>query len=298
MEEIDQMLASALTDMGYTVEFVYDGLNSENLADVDGLVISSIYGISNDYTDSEINAISSWFGVGKFLWVAYDSDYAGYDYIRKNMTEILSAVGSHVYGEPTSIEDPISNIQASYRAVATHTAEFIEDVDKVLMHGPTCLYGSTSANYDSDTVALETTSITDVHPILWYSESATIDDYDPSIPPYVHTDGSTGAFVAATYEEVHGGVVVVSGASPYGDYMPMCVEKYYDVLLDGLSFVTQVIEHGMTLSQNQSPTTTTLPTDGNSNEFQLMSIVSWSITIGSVVVMIVFAVLIIRDKKS
>jgi hypothetical protein len=77
-----------------------------------------------------------------------------------------------------------------------------------------------------------------------FNESAVISDGD-IVPPIAHDDGDEGAFVAATWEDLDGGVVVVSGASPYGDYQPMAADEYYDVDLDGMAFVTQVIDKGM-----------------------------------------------------
>ena len=113
------------------------------------------------------------------------------------------------------------------------------------MHGPGMLYGATGGAENDGPVALETTTITGVYPILTYNASAEISDTD-LLDPYAHDDGDTGAFVAATWEEgLYTGILVVSGASPYGDYQPMCADSYYNVTLQGMSFVTGVIDHGM-----------------------------------------------------
>jgi hypothetical protein len=245
-------LAGNLTEMGYTTIFATGDLNSSILSTADGLIVGSIYGIEDGFTADEVNAISSWYNVGgKFMWIGYDSDYGGFAYINDNMTQILEAVDSHVYGEPTSIEDAVSNCGgAAYRAVATGTSSNSKvsatgtGVSAVLLHGSTLVYGSTSADPDVGTVALETQSISNVYPILYYSSSAYITDAD-LIPPKAHSNNQEGAFVAATIELGMGvnekGVLVVSGASPYGDYQPMCCNEYYDVKLDGMRFVKQVI---------------------------------------------------------
>ncbi|MHA2200466.1 MAG: hypothetical protein ACXABN_11335, partial [Candidatus Thorarchaeota archaeon] len=93
----------------------------------------------------------------------------------------------------------------------------------MLMHGPTSLYGSTSGAEGTDVVALETETITDVYPLLYYGASATIGDSD-LVPPLANNDGDSGEFVATTLEVNAGtagdGVIIVSGASPYGDYQP------------------------------------------------------------------------------
>ena len=265
----DQQLAENLTALGYSVVWAYGGINDTILSDAVGLVLGSVYGEANAYAQSEIQAIADWFNQGKrFLWVGCDSDYSG-AYINDNMTAILEAVGSHVYPEPTSIEDPVSNCGAGYRPVANKTsddayvADIVEGTTKVLMHGPTLLYGS-----DSDTpgenvsaVALETTTIDNVYPLLYYGGNATIVDHD-ILYPYAHKDGDKGEFVAATLEvkagEAGDGVIIVSGASPYGDYQPMCSWEYHDVELDGYNLVINGITKGISIAYDLAhPTTTT-----------------------------------------
>ena len=265
VESLDQMLAGNLTEMGYDVVFAKGGINSSILADADGLIIGSIYGPENGFLAQEVGAIASWYYQGgRFMWICYDNDYAGYTYINDNMTMILETVGSHVYGEPSWVLDPISNCGAEYRVVATGTSSnpvvsaIGSGVNKVLLHGSTLLYGSDSDTPSSltDRVALETNTINNVYPILYYNESAFISDGD-LVPPIAHDDGEEGAFVASTIELGSGldgsCVLAVSGASPYGDYRPMCADEYYDVILDGMAFVTQVIDFGLNNAHEQSP---------------------------------------------
>ncbi len=253
----DLQLENNLTALGYEVVWAWGGINSSILADADGLVLASIYGESNAFLASEITAIADWFNAGdKFMWVAYDSDYGGGKYISDDMTAILEEVGSHIYGEPTSVEDPVENCGAPYRPVTNSTsddpfvADIVEGVDKVLMHGPTLVYGSDSATPGADVnpVALETESIANVYPLLYYSPNATITDADTTYP-YAHEDGDKGAFVGAALEVNAGaagtGALIVSGASPYGDYQPMSSWEYYDVELSA-NFVVQAIHFGMT----------------------------------------------------
>ncbi|MHA2425650.1 MAG: hypothetical protein ACXAEF_12745 [Candidatus Thorarchaeota archaeon] len=256
----DAAIAGNLTDLGYEVVFAYGGINTSILADAVGFVAGSIYGSSNGYTAAEFSAISDWFNAGnKFMWIGYDSDYAGRTYINDNMTAILEDAGSHVYGEPLSVEDPVSNCAAGYRPVANTTstnsfvAPIVAGVEKVLMHGPTCLYGSTSATEGTDVVALETDSIPNVYPFLYFGASATIVNAD-LVNGYAHDEGDTGSFVAATIEIGAGaagsGVIIVSGASPYGDYRPMAEGEYYDVVLTGaMDMVVNGIDFGMNQAQ-------------------------------------------------
>jgi hypothetical protein len=254
VEYIDELLEGNLTALGFTVVWALGGLNDSILEDADALVIGGIYG-DNGFAAAEVTAVGDWFNAGnKFLWVGGDSDYDG-TMVTNNMTLILEEVGSHVYHEPTAIEDPISNCASGYRAVANGTsddafvASIVAGVDAVLMHGPTMLYGSnsTTPGENVSAVALETVAIDNVYPLLYYGAAATISDGDITYP-FAHTDGATGAFVAATLEidagEANTSVIVVSGASPYGDYRPMYAGEYYNVTLTGYNFVKQAIYFG------------------------------------------------------
>jgi hypothetical protein len=267
--EEDIWLMNNLTDLDYTVAFAWGGLNESVLARARGLLIGGIYGLTNGFSAAEVDAVAAWFNAGnKFLWVGSDSDYSGYAYINNNASLILDAVGSHVYPEAISISDAHSNCNASYRVVANGTstdafvADVVDGVDQVLMHGPTSLYGSTSGAEGADVVALETTAIDDVYPLLYYGASATIGDSD-LVPPLANADGDSGEFVAVTLEINAGtagtGVIVVSGASPYGDYQPMFTNEYYTVPLQGEVFVEQTIDFGMDYAMNPYTPTTSGP---------------------------------------
>ncbi len=265
VEAIDLELGAELTAMGYNVVWALGGLNSSILADAKALIIGSIYGEESIFRSSEILAISSWYNAGgKFMWVSYDSDYGGAQPQLDSTSLLLEAVGSHVYAEPSQVYDSISNCVEPYRVVATGTSmdplvmEIGLGVDKVLMHGPNLLYGSNSATpaYGVNPVALETTTISNVYPILYYNESAEIWDTD-FIAPLAHDDGDRGAFVCATIEVGLGvdstSVLVVSGASPYGDYQPMFAYEYYGVELTGDKFVKQTIDFGIHASYDFDP---------------------------------------------
>lgn len=257
--EEDTWLANNLTDLGYNVVWAWGGLNDTILENATGLVIGAIYGTTEGFTSAEYAAVDDWFNAGeKFFWVGSDSDYAGYAYINNNASAMLELAGSHVYPEPASISDTVSSCNASYRVVANRTSDdafvspIVEGVSDVLMHGPTLLYGSNSMSPGEgvEPVALESTTLEYVHPLLYYSENATIGDSD-LVPPVAHNDGDQGSFVCATMEThlgpANSGIVVVSGASPYGDYMPMSTPEYYSRSLDGNTFVIQTIDYGIKL---------------------------------------------------
>jgi hypothetical protein len=149
---LDQGLRTALFLKGYETYWAMGGINSTILADAVAFIAGSIYGANNGYLQAEIDAIAAWFNYGRnFMWIGYDSDYtsppdAG-QFNNDNMTLILEAVGSHVYGEPAAIEDPVSSAGSGYRAIANVTsddpfvADIVNDVTRVMMHGPTLLYG-------------------------------------------------------------------------------------------------------------------------------------------------------------
>jgi hypothetical protein len=200
--EEDTWLADNLTDLGYQVLWAWGGLNDTVLARARGLIVGAIYGTTNGFAAAEVTAIREWFGEGnKFLWIGSDSDYGGYAYINNNASVILEEVGSHVYPEAISVSDAYSNCNASYRVVANGTstdafvADIVDGVDQILMHGPTAVYGSTSATAGVDAVPLENTTIENVYPLMYYGASATIGDSD-LVAPEAHSDGEAGMFVA------------------------------------------------------------------------------------------------------
>ena len=257
----DAMLVTNLTAMDYEAIWAWGGINATILEDAAGLVVGAIYGTNNGFTAAEVTAIDEWFNAGnKFLWVGSDSDYGGYAYINNNASMILNAVGSHVYPEAISISDAYSSANSSYRVVANMTstnpfvASIVDGVDRVLMHGPCSLYGSTSGVQGATVVALENTTIPNVYPLVYYGASATISDAD-LVPALAHNDGESGNFVAVTIEVGAGdagtGVIVVSGASPYGDYMPMTASSYYTIpAMEGNLLVYQAIDFGMQYAIN------------------------------------------------
>jgi hypothetical protein len=258
-ERFDPQLFSNLSAMGYELVIAYGGINSSILEDVDGFLLGSIRGPLDRFMPEEIAAIVDWFSEGnRFLWVACDSDYPdpGGPYVNGNSTLVLEAVGSHVYGEPTNVWDSISNCGEIYRPTANVTsnnpfvADIVRGVDAVLMHGATCLYGSASDNPSSLTnpVALENTTIENVIPLLYYSPTAMIVDQDDLIP-VAHNNYDNGSFVACTIEFNAGanesGIIMVSGAAPYGSYCPMYADQYYNRTLSGHLLILQAIDFAM-----------------------------------------------------
>jgi hypothetical protein len=315
----DLLLASELEDMGYEVIWATGGINSSILVGIDGLLLASIYNITNIYSVAEIAAIQDWFADGhRFLWVGCDSDYTSSNlsgqFINDNMALVLEAVGSHVYPEPTAVEDPTSNGGAAYRVIANQVSaapivsDVVEGVDTVLMHGPTLMYGSD--NVDTPGVAinpvpLESNVLPNVYPLLFYSDSAIVVDGD-SISPITHTNGQTGAFVAATMEfyagESENCILVTSGASPYASYRSMHTSEYY-VNMTGNTFVLQTIDFSMThltISATDTSTTSTTTTASNTTTptIPLLESLPLIISMTSLVVIVTVVILIIHSKRT
>lgn len=268
----DAALESVLEELGYTVIWQNESFTYGDLEDIDGLIIGSILGESYVFTEYELAVIANWFNSGKkFMWISGDSDYEGYTYINDNMNSILELVKSHVFLEPTDVYDEVLNCGQPYRPIANVTTrtefllEAVVNVDAVLLHGPTLLYGSTSSNSTAETVPLESYAINNVYPLLMFSPSATIIDSD-TVPPIAHSNNQSGSFVAVTMELQAGlnsaSTLVVSGASPYGDFQPMFCSYYYFVNLTGDLFVSQTINLGMTLAEmGYTPPITTATID-------------------------------------
>ncbi|TFG26285.1 hypothetical protein EU528_14685 [Candidatus Thorarchaeota archaeon] len=288
----DPLLFANLSAMGYEVIIATGGLNSTILAGTDGFLLGSIRGVQDGFSPNEITAVADWFAEGyKFLWVAYDSDYPdpGGPFIHGNATLILEAVRSHVYGEHTHIWDNELHCGAYYRPIANVTSDnpyivyIVKDVDAVLMHGATCLYGSASEVPSSLTnpVPLENTTIEYVTPFLYYSPTAYIHDSDDLLP-IAHNDGDRGSFVACTFERNAGtnqsGVIVVSGSSPYGSYCPMSADHYYNWTLNGYKMILQAIDFGM----NFPPTTISFE-----SQFVVIGLSGW----------IIFMAIVLMNRK-
>ena len=292
---IDQYLASNLTAMGFEVVYATQEINSTILEGAVGFFLGSLY--STHWFDwDEVVAITEWFNSGdKFLWVGCDSDFTSPpnsgQFINDNMTLILEAIGSHVYPEPTSIEDPYSNTGALYRVKANTTTDnpmffdVVNGVNNVLFHGPTCLYGSDSETPGAgiSPVALESESISHVHPLLYYGEGAVVVDGD-IISPIAHNDGDIGSFVATTIElnagEKESSTLVVSGSSPYGWYHPMYADEYYGHLLDGNIFINQLVEYAIIESGllSPNPRITEIPEDAEFYYTEWDRSIHWVVT--------------------
>ncbi len=249
-----------LTQAGYRVIEITDGITPEKLQGVDALVVPKLYNAQSVYSNAEIRAIADWFKEGdKFLWIGADSDWVE-DYLKDtgcgfktvNPNKILEAVGSHLRLDPCSIEDPETNAGAPYRVVSNHTnkqpwaSEITQGVTQVLFHGPTHVIGYKDGQYvPLDQVLGDN--------LMWLFETTpgkgVVVDHDDDPTSYVYQEGDniTAYLAAAEKVDVGGGKiskVIVTGESLIGD---RCVFnwEYHGVRLDGPKFVMNAFAWGL-----------------------------------------------------
>jgi len=277
---VDHHLEGNLSAMGYDVIWARGGINSSILEGCTALIMGPIFGYDVPILQYETEAIAAWFSTGnKFLWVGNHGDFEDTltgPHETGNMSLILNAVGSHVYAENGELWDEYSNCGEGYRVVANITCSdpflqpIVVGVERVLTHGGTILYGSDSETPGMYTnpVTLEETSIENVYPLLWSSQGSYLLDYqDPEM--LAHEDFTIGSFVVCTLELYAGvsgtGVLIVSGASPYGNNRPMFFDCYREYPLDGHLFVMQGIDYGIELAKSLTVPISTPSTSTTSN---------------------------------
>lgn len=260
-------LSEDLVALGYTVMNATT-VNASILTGVDGLVMASPYGSDGqegfNVTNAPVvrSAIKNWYDTGsKFLWLSGDSDYAGDVWHTQNVTAILTNIGSRLRIETTSVEDPQSSCASAYRVAANETesnavASVINNGVNypILFHGPTCVY---ALDPSGTPVALENVTVPGVYPIIRTSLAGVIVEANPLVPAIVHKGGYIGSWVMMAAEQWAGPLgnnkLIVSGASPYGDYQPMYTDEYYSVPLNGSLFTVQAIDWGMQVAARPAP---------------------------------------------
>jgi len=226
------------------------------LEGVDVLIIGQP---TTNFSTAEISAIRDWFySGGKVLWVAGDSDYGNGVRTQEIVNGLLEALGAPLRLDLCSVEDPVSNAGGkAYRLIAydrpssdaPYRLLLVQGVvHGILAHGPgpVALFeqGSWKPLTDGDKPS-------GVYIILRTNGTARIVEY--SAPPAkAYRAGEAGEFpIAAAWVWSSGGrrsVLIVSGETPIGGYLPMWVSQYYGVRLDGPTFVSNVIHWGITVA--------------------------------------------------
>ena len=203
---------------------VLDEITPANLSGAKMLILV-IADSAQQYSQAELNAISSWFDEGgKTIFVSGDSDF-GTDHLRQaQYNAVYEAVGSKLRIDDCQIEDAVSNGGASYRVLgvsanADSEVEYlVSGVERALFHSPGPIVGYVNGEW----VDLKTKPIENVYILMTSSDTGSIaDQSEPS--PTVMTVGSEGNFpllvMEVDYENKN--TVFASGESPYDQYMGM-----------------------------------------------------------------------------
>ena len=203
---------------------VLDEITPANLSGAKMLILV-IADSAQQYSQAELNAISSWFDEGgKTIFVSGDSDF-GTDHLRQaQYNAVYEAVGSKLRIDDCQIEDAVSNGGASYRVlgvsanVDSEVEYLVSGVERALFHSPGPIVGYVNGEW----VDLKTKPIENVYILMTSSDTGSIaDQSEPS--PTVMTVGSEGNFpllvMEVDYENKN--TVFASGESPYDQYMGM-----------------------------------------------------------------------------
>ncbi len=253
---------------------VVDTLTPASLVGADALILGSPYGSLGEEAFNSTGApviydtIFDWYNSSgnKFIWVSGDSDYDGNEWINGNMSMILETIGSHLRVDLCAVEDPVQNAGDGYRVVANETGTATEIAaivagvaagtpgEGVLFHGPAPVYGwnYTLATY----IPLHNNTMHNVFNVIQTSDLGIIVENNPLITAIAHNDGQIDNIVMAA-AEINAGFygtnkILVSGASPFGDYQPMNTQEYYGVPLDGQRFVRQAILWGLGITPDSA----------------------------------------------
>ncbi|WP_297536681.1 CGP-CTERM sorting domain-containing protein [Thermococcus sp.] len=255
-----------IKDLGSKI--TYDALKG-----VDVLIIPQP---TNPFYPDEVQAIKQWLQEGgKVLWVAGDSDYGSGVKTQQFVDSLLDQLGiTNLRVDLCSVEDPVSNAGKSYRVIAlvqpspdTPAKDMITKGfkygGKVLEHGPGVVAWVDNPNGQGNWHVLNDTS----RPKYTYvivrttKNGEIVENNAPAAHAY--QAGNTGQFpiVAVQIVELQGkkpDVIIVSGETPIGGYMPMWASVYYGVKLDGPTFINNFLHWSVDVAQGKiAPTSTT-----------------------------------------
>ncbi|WP_223211949.1 serine/threonine protein kinase [Thermococcus henrietii] len=268
----NQTLAPGIVEILTQYNFVYFGNESYQdelgirwlgrsitpglLENVDVLILGQP---TANLSSAEISAIREWFySGGKVLWVAGDSDYGNGAKTQEIVNGLLKALGAPLRLDLCSVEDPVSNAGGkAYRLIAydrpsndtPYRLLLIQGVAHgILAHGP----GPVALFANGTWKPLrDGNKPSGVYIILRTSKNAQIvENSAPSAKAY--KAGEKGEFPIVVAWVWNSGnkrsVLVVSGETPVGGYIPMWVSQYYGIKLDGPTFVSNVIHWGITVA--------------------------------------------------
>ncbi len=253
-------------------------ITADTLAGVDVLIIGQP---TIAFSPDEMQAIADWLAQGnKVLWVAGDSDYGSGNATQVYVNDLLEYIGAKLRIEYASFYDDIHNAGRFYRCLAyvnpDNVPELRTDIisqgitHPILAHGPAPLIWVDDQGNPHDIV---NETFDGLIRIAWSGNTSYIGDNNPPPPlvydPLFYGKGAgnfTFVFIAAEYHADTHDLIVVSGESPYGDYEPTWAWEYYNVTLDGPTFVTNMITWFKTLITEVFPPTTTTTTTTTTTE--------------------------------
>jgi hypothetical protein len=279
-------LYSNLTKMGYTLDPLNQTtpITSSQLTNVNVLFLGKADDPPINYSQSEVQAIASWFATGgKLLMVSGNSGYTTNDtentlFQSSIPNVVLKAIGSQLRleccGEVTDVSGPgpgsatppagVGASGSGFRVFAStanngiNTQGWATNLTKgtqyVRFHGTTNVIGYLNGAY------MPFSSLT-ADTVTWlYRTSAqgSLQQYG-SGKPLATTYATPGQLVLAAAEKIPEGSsyskVVVAGAGFYGNYVINANGEYsYNVVFQGQQFVENAVNWGTTLESVPSST--------------------------------------------
>lgn len=253
-----------------------DTITYDSLKDVDVLIIGKL---REELSPDEIRAIVKWFSEGqKVLWISGDSERELGAYVQKNANALLEAIP----GAKLRIDYVTTKDTFSYAGKTAYVSGFVRvdietpdgsiltkgyqgEVGKVLFHEPGVLAWVDENQKWHKLVAGEIPP--GVYRIVTTSGNGVIeDDYAPEGRTYASWEQGLFTLLAVEFVELPEGgesLLIVSAESPYGDPVPIWVNRYGSYLFDGQQFVTNLLRWALLQSEKMTPrieTTTTITT--------------------------------------
>jgi len=279
-------LYTNLTKLGYTLDFLNQTtpISSSQLTNVNVLFLGKADDPPINYSQSEVQAITSWFATGgKLLMVSGNSGYTSNDtentlFMSSIPNVVLKSIGSQLRleagGEVTDVAGPgpgsasppagVGASGSGFRVFASAANNGIntqgwatnltEGTQYVRFHGTTNVVGYLNGAY------VPFSSLT-ANTVTWLYRTSTqgsLQQYG-SAKPYATTYATPGQYVLAAAEKIAEGntysKVVVAGAGFYGGYVINANGEFsYNVVFQGQQFVENAVTWGTTLESVPSST--------------------------------------------
>ncbi|WP_297498639.1 CGP-CTERM sorting domain-containing protein [Thermococcus sp.] len=230
---------------------------------------------TSPFYPDEAQAIKQWLAEGgHVLWIAGDSDYGNGAKTQQFVDSLLDQLGiTNLRVDLCSVEDPVSNAGGkSYRVVAfvkpspdTPDKDMItkglKNGGKILAHGPGVVaWVDSNGNWHP---LNDSSRPKNAYIIVRTSKNGEIvENNAPAANAY--QAGNTGSFPIIAVQIVtekgkKPNVIIVSGETPIGGYEPMWVSKYYDVPLDGPTFITNFLHWSLEMAKGVPATSASAP---------------------------------------